>query len=67
MKIERDGTVKLARAHGKGCIGCKVANRDVMLSFQETGVVGIRDLYLSQGQAEQLHAELGDRIKQNEE
>lgn len=50
----------------KECYGCERHEKDIMISINtHFDGDGIMDFFLDQKQAESLHKDLGERIKQN--
>jgi hypothetical protein len=65
---EHETEVKNIRAYDKGVKGCQRHDKDVMLAFDSTNEeYDIKDLFLTQEQAEFLHKELGEVIARNNE
>jgi hypothetical protein len=65
---EYEVEIKNIRAYDKGCIGCVRHKKDVMIAFDSTNEeYDIKDLFLTQGQAEYLHKELGKVINSNKD
>ncbi len=60
--------VKTIRVYGKDCIGCRIKEKDVMLSYNtEDFKALIGDLFLTQEMAENLLKELGNVLTSNKE
>lgn len=65
---EHETEVKNIRTYDKEVQGCQNHNKDVMLAFDSTEEnYDIKDLFLTQRQADSLHKELGEVIARNNE
>lgn len=54
------------RAYGRGCTGCRNHQKEIMLTFMETGTK-FTDVFLDTAQAEDLVKEIQERLAQNTE
>lgn len=65
---EHEVEAKNVRAYDKNCTGCLRHQKDVMISFDSTEEgYDIKDLFLTQDQAEFLLKELSEVVERNNE